>query len=305
MPTNFGILGPGGVGGFLAAALDRSGEAVTVVAREATAESIARDGIQLESVRLGDFTARPTATARLTEPLDVLFVATKAAALGEALTRIEADPGVVVPLLNGLDHIPVLRERFGPSAVVGTVRIEADRTAPGRIEQTSPFLRIDVASDDPAPRERLAALVGTLNKADVPARLVDGEANVLWSKLLRLNALALTTSAYDLPLGAIRDDPGRRAELEACVRETAAVARAEGAVADADATLAELDEAHAELGSSMRRDIAAGRTPELDAIAGAVLRAGARHGLPSPTTQALAARVAARASIPAPAIDTE
>jgi 2-dehydropantoate 2-reductase len=305
MPTTFGILGPGGVGGFLAAALDRSGEAVTVVAREATAESIARDGIQLESVRLGDFTAHPTATARLTQPLDVLFVATKAAALEEALTRIEADPGVVVPLLNGLDHIPVLRERFGPSAVVGTIRIEADRTAPGRIEQTSPFLRIDVASDDPAPRERLAALVGTLNKADVPARLVDGEANVLWSKLLRLNALALTTSAYDLLLGAIRDDPGRRAELEACVRETAAVARAEGAVVDADATLAELDEAHAELGSSMRRDIAAGRTPELDAIAGAVLRAGARHGLSCPTTQALAARVSARASIPAPVNDTE
>ncbi|MCW2954573.1 MAG: 2-dehydropantoate 2-reductase [Conexibacter sp.] len=300
MPTSFGILGPGGVGGFLAAALDRSGEAVTVVAREETAALIARDGIELESRRLGDFTARPAATARLTEPVDVLFVATKAAALEQALTRIEADPGVVVPLLNGLDHVAVLRERFGVSAVAGTIRIEADRTAPRHVEQTSPFLRIDVASDDPAPRERLAALVGTLNKADVPARLVDGEANVLWSKLLRLNALALTTSAYDLPLGAIRDDPSRRAELEACVDESAAIARAEGAAADPEATLTELDEAHAELGSSMRRDIAAGRTPELDAIAGAVLRAGARHGLSSPTIEALAARVARRAGIPAP-----
>jgi 2-dehydropantoate 2-reductase len=304
MPTSFGILGPGGVGGFLAAALDRSGEAVTVVAREETAALIARDGIELESRRLGDFTARPAATARLTEPVDVLFVATKAAALEQALTRIEADPGVVVPLLNGLDHVAVLRERFGVSAVAGTIRIEADRTAPGHVEQTSPFLRIDVASDDPAPRERLAALVGTLNKADVPARLVDGEANVLWSKLLRLNALALTTSAYDLPLGAIRDDPSRRAELEACVDESAAIARAEGAAADPEATLTELDEAHAELGSSMRRDIAAGRTPELDAIAGAVLRAGARHGLSSPTIEALAARVARRAGIPAPRIYT-
>jgi 2-dehydropantoate 2-reductase len=304
MPTSFGILGPGGVGGFLAAALDRSGEAVTVVAREETAALIARDGIELESRRLGDFTARPAATARLTEPVDVLFVATKAAALEQALTRIEADPGVVVPLLNGLDHVAVLRERFGVSAVAGTIRIEADRTAPGHVEQTSPFLRIDVASDDPAPRERLAALVGTLNKADVPARLVDGEANVLWSKLLRLNALALTTSAYDLPLGAIRDDPSRRAELEACVHESAAIARAEGAAADPEATLTELDEAHAELGSSMRRDIAAGRTPELDAIAGAVLRAGAGHGLSSPTIEALAARVARRAGIPAPRLYT-
>jgi 2-dehydropantoate 2-reductase len=48
----------------------------------------------------------------------------------------------------------------------------------------------------------------------------------------------------------------------------------------------------------MQRDIAAGREPELDAIAGAVLRAGARHGLPCPTVVWLAERVAQRAGIP-------
>ncbi len=51
----------------------------------------------------------------------------------------------------------------------------------------------------------------------------------------------------------------------------------------------------------MQRDIAAGREPELDAIAGAVLRAGARHGLRCPTIGWLAGRVAQRAGIPAPA----
>ena len=50
----------------------------------------------------------------------------------------------------------------------------------------------------------------------------------------------------------------------------------------------------------MQRDIAAGREPELDAIAGAVLRAGARHGIPCPTVERLAEMVAARAGIPAP-----
>ena len=46
-------------------------------------------------------------------------------------------------------------------------------------------------------------------------------------KLVRLNALACTTSAHDLPLGRIRDTPELRAELEACVAEGAAVAVAE------------------------------------------------------------------------------
>jgi 2-dehydropantoate 2-reductase len=56
----------------------------------------------------------------------------------------------------------------------------------------------------------------------------------------------------------------------------------------------ELLDAHAELSSSMNRDIHAGRAPELDQIPGAVLRAGARHGLECPTVARLMAQVARR-----------
>jgi hypothetical protein len=50
----------------------------------------------------------------------------------------------------------------------------------------------------------------------------------------------------------------------------------------------------------MQRDIAAGREPELDAIAGAVLRAAARHGIACPTIERLSAQIAARAGVPVP-----
>jgi 2-dehydropantoate 2-reductase len=118
----------------------------------------------------------------------------------------------------------------------------------------------------------------------------------MWSKLARLCALALTTSASDHPIGHVRTDPRWRTALEGAVNETVAVANADGADLNAGDTLAELDAAHAELGSSMRRDIAAGRPTELDAIAGAVLRAGRRHGVRCPTVQWLAERVAVRAA---------
>jgi 2-dehydropantoate 2-reductase len=58
--------------------------------------------------------------------------------------------------------------------------------------------------------------------------------------------------------------------------------------------MAELEAAHATLGSSMQRDIAAGREPELDAIPGSVLRAAERHGLACPTIARLRDRIAAR-----------
>ncbi len=96
----------------------------------------------------------------------------------------------------------------------------------------------------------------------------------MWSKFVRLNALACTTSAFDRLLGEIRSTPELRAELVGAIEEGCAVARAEGASIPTGDPLGELTAAHATLGSSMQRDIAAGRSPELDAIPGSVLRAG-------------------------------
>jgi 2-dehydropantoate 2-reductase len=122
----------------------------------------------------------------------------------------------------------------------------------------------------------------------------------MWSKLVRLNALACTTSAYDLRLGEIRSTPELRADLLGAIEEGCAVARAEGASIPTGDPLGELTAAHATLGSSMQRDIAAGREPELDAIPGAVLRAAARHGIACPTVERLVAMIAVRAGVPLP-----
>jgi 2-dehydropantoate 2-reductase len=289
------------VGGFLAAALERAGQEVIVVAQEATARELAEQGIRVRSVRLGDFSARPRTAVQLQEPVDFLIVATKAVGLPGALERIQASPRLVVPLLNGLEHMPVLRQRFGPDAVAaGSIRIESDRPQTGHIVQTSPFLRVDLASGYPKAQPALIELAELLEAAEVPAQVHDSEQQILWSKLVRLNALACTTSAADRPVGFIRSDPEWRQALVGCIEEGAAVANADGASIDPAARLAELDDAHPELGSSMQRDIAAGRQPELEAIPGAVLRAGKRHGVDCPTIARLAGLVAQRAGMPAP-----
>jgi 2-dehydropantoate 2-reductase len=319
------VLGPGGVGGLVAGALAREREAgpgpdggsgggeVCVLARESTAHVINHRGLRVTSVVLGDFTAHPCIAERLDDPVDALIVATKAAGLGDALDRVCAQPALVLPLLNGLDHLVALRERFGDQAVVaGTIRVEADRPEPGVVVHTSAFLRIDMASRYAAMRAPMQRLAGVLSRAGVPARVYPphdpplpaerailaadgGEAQVMWSKLVRLNALACTTSAFDLPLGPIRSTPELRAELVGAIEEGCAVARAEGAEIGAGDPLGELSAAHDTLGSSMQRDIAAGRPPELDAIPGAVLRAAARHGIECPTIERLVAAIAERA----------
>jgi 2-dehydropantoate 2-reductase len=293
------VLGSGGVGGFVAAALARARTDVVVVAREPAATALALTGVSVRSVALGTFVAHPGVVSELTELVDVLLVATKATGLTPALGRIRSQPGLVVPLLNGVEHVAVLRERFGPGRVVaGVIRIDSDRPQAGEVVQSSPACRVDIAGSGP----RVNALAQALQDAGIAVRTGDSEPNVMWSKLTRLCALALTTSACDRPLGFVRCDPRWRSALDNAVAETSRVAAAEGATLDPAATIAELESAHAELGSSMQRDIAAGREPELDAIAGAVLRAGARHGIRCPTITWLAERVAQRAKIPAPRV---
>jgi 2-dehydropantoate 2-reductase len=297
------VLGPGGVGGLLAGVLDRAGHDVTVVARDSTAATIAERGLEIDSVTFGTFTARPRAVERLTESTDALLVATKAAGLDAALERIDVEPGTVLPLLNGLDHIAVLRRRFpSDSVLAGSIRVEADRPQPGVVVHTSPFLLVSMASRAAAMAPYLERLAAALGDAEVPVKVLESEADVMWSKLVRLNALACTTSAYDKLLGEIRSTPSLRSELVGAMNEAAAAGRAEGADVDGETAIEELERAHATLGSSMQRDIAAGREPELDAIPGSVMRAAARHGLACPTIERLVALIAARACIAPPVV---
>ena len=208
-------------------------------------------------------------------------MATKAIGVERALERIATAPPFVLPLLNGLDHVALLRERFAPeSGSRGRSAVEADRPAPGVVVHTSPFLLggdgeslgVRAAGDGRAGRGALGR--GISARADRPIG-ERAEAQVMWSKLVRLNALACTTSAYDKLLGEIRSTPELRADLIGAIEESCAAGQAEGADnVRPKKAIEELENAHATLGSSMQRDIAAGRAPEVDAIRARCARRG-------------------------------
>jgi 2-dehydropantoate 2-reductase len=80
--------------------------------------------------------------------------------------------------------------------------------------------------------------------------------------------------------------PETRKLIEAGMREIAAVALAHGVRLSPDAVpriLTLLDRTTPTGTSSLQRDIAAGKRSELDAWTGAVVRLGAKLGVPTPT----------------------
>lgn len=293
--TSVAVLGPGGVGGLLAGLLARTGAAVTCVAGQSTAEALAHDGIRVESARFGDFTVPVSAAERLPEPADVVLITVKATQLEEALERLPADvvgSALIVPLLNGVDHLSLLRERYPDATVVpATIRVESTRVAPGVIRHGSPFVTVELAEDDGS-ATAVRRFAGELERAGVTVKVSDDAATVMWSKLTFLATLALLTTAAQATAGEVREQ--RRDDLVVMVGEVAAVARAEGAQVAAGDVVAFFDGIPAGMKSSMQRDAETGRKLELDAIGGAVVRAAGRHGIPVPVTSRYVEQLRAR-----------
>ncbi|MFZ0704008.1 MAG: 2-dehydropantoate 2-reductase N-terminal domain-containing protein, partial [Candidatus Korobacteraceae bacterium] len=138
------ILGAGAIGGMLATALASLGNEVSIVVRQQ------KLGRHPETITLdrpnGTLTAKVKIVADVSEPTDALWIATKTYQLEEALQSIVNVPPAMVPLLNGVDHISVLRSRYGDDRIIpATIAVEAERIAEGHYVQRSP-VRLNIAT---------------------------------------------------------------------------------------------------------------------------------------------------------------
>jgi 2-dehydropantoate 2-reductase len=283
------------VGGLIGACLAHSGDAVTMVVRPGTLEQFPAE-MSLESQLLGNFSARVEKAAQV-PPADVLWITVKTPQLDAALQSVPRPDiaGAIVPLLNGIDHVAALRERFEQDRVVpGTFAGETERAAPGHIIHRSPFAWLNFGASG---RDRLADAAANLQAHGLTCRFFDNEATLLWNKLVFLAPFALSTSAYDTTIGRVFDNPESRSKVEATMREACAVAVAEGAQVDVEKVLGASGNFPRDMRSSMQKDVDRGNVPELDAIAGPILRGGKRHGIEVPTTRKLVAAVEQRAGV--------
>jgi 2-dehydropantoate 2-reductase len=141
-------------------------------------------------------------------------------------------------------------------------------------------------------------VAAALSAAGIATTISHDETTLLWDKLAFLAPVALATTAFGSPLGDVRDRP----EFLRCQDEVLTIARLDGALLD-DEKVRDLTRAvPAAMRSSMQRDVDAGRAPELDAIAGPILRRANRFAIPVPATRALVglidSRIAGTSSCP-------
>lgn len=286
------IVGAGGVGGTIGAILSNAGESVTLVVRPGTAEKYPPE-LTLQST-FGTVSGLVKIAEALEYPVDILWITVKATQLDSSISSIapERVMQAVIPLLNGIDHVAVLRRHFGHDRVIpATIAGEMEKVAPGKIVHPSPFLRLNIASSG---RPVLQQAVNEFIQFGMECKFFDNEATLLWSKLVMLGPFALSTTAANGPIGAVLADPARRKLMENCVREACAAANADGAGLDPEVSVRLLGNSPPTMRSSMQKDVDAGRPPELDAIAGPILRVAEARGVTAPATAELVEQVEQR-----------
>jgi 2-dehydropantoate 2-reductase len=309
MTGRHAILGPGGIGGLVGGLLARDGHDVTFIVRPGQAAAYP-SAVHVESAVYGEFDAKISVTEQLGQPVDVLWVTCKATQLDAAIGAAPAavTPGVtVVPLLNGLDHIAILRRAYGDDAVVvGMMRTESTRVAPGRIahggwhvpdapqEDTAATAPLELARNPAAP-ERADQVASQIRAAGIRCHVRATENQVIWEKLAVVAPYALATTAVAGSIGVVRAHPDVLAHLRLAAGETIDAAAALGVPLDRAKLMAALEEYPDSMRVSMERDLAAGRDLEMANVADPVIREGRARGLPMTSMAWLLERARAQA----------
>ena len=307
--TRICIFGAGAIGGYLAAALDNAGAALSLVARGPHLGAILKNGLTFEKDGVTSTHHLPASSdpADL-GPQDVVFLAVKAhgiPAIIDGLKLLLHDDTIIVPAVNGLpwwyfhgagtgtalDEQPLLAvdpdrriwDEIGPQRAIGCVVYPAcEIAAPGHVQHLDgDRFSLGEPSGERTDRIRdLAALMiaGGL-KAPVRPRIRDEIWIKLWGNCSFNPVSALTGATLD----EIGNDPGSRQLVTDIMTEVQAIGEAAGArfgvsidkrIAGATAIVGHKP--------STRQDIEAGRPLEIDPILTAVIELADRLEIEAP-----------------------
>ena len=290
------LIGAGSIGGYVAWQLARGGQVVSLCVRSPFGRLVVEDAT-------GD---HPVDAAVLTDPAKLgaaewVLLATKAHQTDAAAAWLKAACGpatrAVVVLQNGVEHEERVAAFVGSTPILpAVVSIGAEVLAPGRIRHHA-YSALEVPDGDLG-----RAFAALFEGSDIGVSCVPDFGTTLWRKLIS-NVTASPITALTGRRIEVMADPSVRDLAIGLATECIAVARAEGAQIPLAAAVEFIDGlAHnaagwPAFGSSMLYDRVAGRETEHEALTGAVVRIGARHGIATPLNAAVLSLLRAAAPL--------
>lgn len=201
----------------------------------------------------------------------------------DQLRQCLAPDGLAVTLQNGLGNYEILEHALGRERVaLGSTTTGATLLGPGLVKAAGE----GTVSIQTHPR--LGRLEAALRSSGFQVEVVQNAKALVWSKLVINSAINPLTALLRVPNGELLKRPAARSLMRSLAEETAAVARAEHIELHIDdpAGFAEDVARKTEANySSMLQDVRRGAPTEIEAICGAITRAGQRAGIPTPVNE--------------------
>ncbi len=292
------VIGAGGTGGFYGGALARAGHDVTLIARGPHLSAIQQNGLQVNSVLLGDFHLDIAATDDISEvgPVDLTILAVKSwgteAAIGDMAPLIGNDT-MIVSTQNGIDSERQLQEAFGSGNVLGcTVTVSAKIQSPGVVTQAGGPGSVVIGEIAGGLSDRVNRLTALFNEAGLPTEAHENVMRALWEKFIFICALSGMTALTRKPIGDIFAQESTTEMYRQVLEEVAEVGRAEGVDLPPDTAANILRTTQSRepfILGSMGHDIVAGNPIEIGLLNGRVAELGKIHRIPTPANFAVTA----------------
>lgn len=282
------ILGAGATGGYFGARLAESGADVTFLVRPRRAQQLAADGLRVTS-SFGDCKIKPASfTEHASTNYDLIILSCKAYDLDSAIDMISPAVGrdtVVLPLLNGMSHIDVLKERFGSSVIGGLCIISSTLDTDGTIRHLNDTHTIKYGELSGSLSERVKSIETIMKRANFTSSASEHITSDMWEKWVMISSLAALTTLMRATIGDIARAPFGEKIAQQIFDECLSIARANGCAPRQtfiDTNRTRLADTNSTLTASMLRDMQSGSRTEADHILGALIARAQQTSVPTP-----------------------
>lgn len=292
------VVGAGSVGGYFGGRLAAAGRDVIFLVRPSRAAQLAGGLAIVNKGHSEVIPVKVTTGGAAAGEFDVVLLAVKAYQLDGAFADFGpyvSSRTMILPVLNGMKHIDILRSRFGASHVIGGVAIIASSLDErGRILDEGTIHHLAYGECSGERSERITALDGFMRDAGFDARLSEEIERDMWEKWAMLASLGAITCLLDGNIGDVAGTPGGLEFVRALFAEVVAVIDAAwGPLSDTFKAkiYSQLTERNSRQTSSMYRDMKAGHRIEADQIIGDLVARAAKRGIATPLLSAVLIRL--------------
>lgn len=294
------VVGAGATGGYFGGRLMQAGRDVTFLVRPARAEKLRAEGLKIVSP-FGDAELAPklVTTGSNNNAYDLVLLTVKAYGLEAALDDIAPAIGsetMILPVLNGMRHVDVIKARFGEKALVGGVcLIAATIDDQDRIVQLTPMHNLIYGEMNGERSERIEAVDAAMQGAGFNAKLSDDIERDMWGKWITLASLGGICCLMRGSVGEIEAAPGGVAFVLRFFDEVVGVVKAVGKLPGEpilNMARSMLTQKGSAMASSMYRDLQKGAPIEADQIIGDLLARAQKASMETPLLSAAYANLA-------------